>query len=173
MERAGAFTAISGRGMIVIGVLATAAAWLASRDASRAAWLRTWLAAAALSITISVFAITRKAHASGTPVLAGPGRKLALGFAPPMVVGALLTVALYRAGLNGPLPGVWLLLYGTAVVCGGIFSVRVVPVMGVCFMMIGALALFAPVGWSSAELAAGFGGLHVLFGAAIARRFGG
>jgi hypothetical protein len=173
MERAGAFTAISGQGMVVIGLLATAAAWIAAREPSRIEWLRTWLIAAALSIAVSLFAIARKARASGTPVLSGPGRKLALGFAPPMVVGALLTLALYRAGLDAALPGVWLLLYGTAVVGGGTFSVRIVPVMGVCFMAIGALALFAPRAWANGELAAGFGGLHVLFGAAIARRFGG
>jgi hypothetical protein len=143
MERAGAFTAISGQGMIAIGLV------------------------------VSMSAIVRKARSAGTPLLSGPGRKLALGFAPPMVVGALLTVALFRSGLDGLLPAVWLLLYGTAVVCGGTFSVRIVPVMGLCFMTLGAVALGAPSSWGCAELAAGFGGIHIVFGAAIARRYGG
>lgn len=173
MERAGAFTAISGQGMMAIGVLASAAAWIASRQPTRGDRLSTWLVAAGLSALVSLWAIVRKARATGTPLLSGPGRKLLLGFSPPMLVGALLTVALYRAGLDGILPGMWLLLYGTAVVCGGTFSVPIVPVMGVCFMALGAIAVLAPGAWGGRELAAGFGGFHLVFGTAIAWRYGG
>ena len=105
MERAGAFTAISGQGMIVIGVLATIAAWVAARQPTRQAWLATWLGAAGLSAAVSLWGIVRKARDTGTPLLSGPGRKLVLGFSPPMLVGALLTVALFRAGLDPILPG--------------------------------------------------------------------
>jgi hypothetical protein len=90
-----------------------------------------------------------------------------------MVVGALLTWALYRAGVDEVLPAMWLLLYGTAVVCGGTYSARIVPVMGVCFMLLGTLSLVVPAAWGWLALAAGFGGLHLAFGIAIARRYGG
>jgi len=173
MERAGAFTAISGRGMVAMGIAALAAAGVASRAPSRGVWLATWLSAAALGAALGGFAIAYKARLTATPLLTGPGRKLALGFSPPMVVGALLTWALYRAGSDGLLPAVWLLLYGTAVVCGGTFSVRIVPVMGLCFMALGAFSLVAPPAWGWFELAAGFGLLHLGFGVAIARRYGG
>jgi hypothetical protein len=173
MERAGAFTAISGKGMMVMGVLAILAAVVAARPPSRSAWLATWLVAAALGAAVGGYASTRKARAAGTPLLSGSGRKFALGFSPPMVVGALLTWALYRAGLDGLLPAMWLLLYGTAVVCGGTFSVRIVPIMGVCFMLLGALSLVVPISWGWLALAVGFGGLHLAFGIAIARRYGG
>jgi len=173
MERASAFTAISGRGMIAMGMVALAAAGVASVQRSRVEWLAIWLAAAVVGAALGGSAIVYKARASRTPLLSGPARKFALGFAPPIVVGALLTWALYRAGLDGVLPAVWLLLYGTAVVCGGTFSVPVVPVMGMCFMALGAVSLVAPPAWGWLELGLGFGLLHIGFGIAIARRYGG
>jgi len=117
--------------------------------------------------------------------LAGPATNLVLatvsalvlGLLPPLFAGALLTAVLLVSGmvalLPGVLPGVWLLLYGTGVVTGGAFSVRTVPVMGLGFMALGAVALLAPPSWGDALLAAGFGGLHLLFGAVIAWRHGG
>jgi hypothetical protein len=89
-----------------------------------------------------------------------------------MVVAALLTVPLFRANLGSELPGMWMLLYGVGVIAGGAFSVSVVPVMGVCFMAAGAAALFLPT-FGNWVMAAGFGGLHILFGILIARRHGG
>jgi hypothetical protein len=173
MERAGAFTAISGRGMVAMGVTAITAAAVASRQPSRSAWLTTWLVAAGIGAAVGGCAIVFKARSTDTPLLTGPGRKLVLGFLPPIIVGALLTWALYRAALDSVLPAVWLLLYGTAVVCGGISSVRIVPVMGLCFMGLGVVALVGPPAWGWLELAAGFGVLHLAFGVAIARRYGG
>jgi hypothetical protein len=70
-------------------------------------------------------------------------------------------------------PGMWMLLYGVAVVAAGTFSVRIVPVMGFAFMGLGSLAIVAPASWATASMAAGFGGLHLIFGTLIARRHGG
>ena len=128
---------------------------------------------AVLSPSIMIWAMIRKARAAKMPLLSGPGRKFVLSFSPPMAVGALLTFVLYRAGLMEAIPGVWLLLYGTAVVAGGAFSVKIVPVMGLCFMGAGVIALFAPVAWAPWILGAAFGGLHIAFGIPIARRHGG
>ena len=99
--------------------------------------------------------------------------KLLILLVTPLMAAALLTVVLYRANLVGLLPGIWLLLYGVGVVAAGTFSVKVVPAMGICFILLGTIALFGPAGWGSWLLAAGFGGLHVVFGMIIARRYGG
>jgi hypothetical protein len=173
MERAGSFTAVSGWGTVVIGGTALGAAWVASRQATPEAWLAVWWAEALFSLAIGGWATARKARAARMPLLSGPGRKFALSLAPPLLAGAILTAFLHAAGMVGALPGVWLLLFGTGVVTAGAFSARVVPVMGICFMLLGAAALFAPAAWGDALMALGFGGLNVGFGTLIARRYGG
>jgi hypothetical protein len=173
MERAGSFTAVPGWGGFVIGLSALAAAAIAWRQPRLDGWLITWMAEGALALGIGALAMKRKAHSADIPLLSAPGRRFVLSFAPPLMVGALLTFVMYRAGLPAAIPGTWLLLYGTGVVTGGAFSVRVVPVMGLCFMSIGAVALFCPFAWGTAFLAAGFGGLHLIFGWIIARKYGG
>ena len=173
MERATAFTAVSGWGQVVTGITAFVTAGLAMRPTSTGWWLALWLGEAALSLVISTIAMARKARLAHLPLLSVPGRKFALSFFPPMVVGALLTMALYRAGLVSALPGMWLLLFGTGVVTGGAFSVKIVPFMGLAFMLLGSVALFSPAGWGNLFMAAGFGGLNIVFGILIAWRYGG
>jgi hypothetical protein len=135
-------------------------------------WLAVWLSASVIAFVIGGWAMVMKARRAGTTVFSYSGRRFVLSYVPPLAVGALLTVVLVRAGLPSALPGTWLLLYGTGVVTGGAFSVRVVPIMGLCFMALGTVALLAPA-WSEWLLAAGFGGLHIIFGLIIARRYGG
>lgn len=173
MERAGSFTAVPGWGGVAIGLTAIGAAWGAATRSSEQSWLAVWLVEAAVAVGIAAGTSAWKAHQARVPLLFGPGRKFALSFAPPLLVGALLTAVLFRAGLARALPGMWLLLYGTAVATGGAFSARIVPVMGVCFMLLGSAALFLPASWGNWFMAAGFGGLQVLFGLIIAKRYGG
>jgi hypothetical protein len=173
MERSAAFTAVSGVGYMILGVTALAAAALAARQTSSFAWLRVWLADGVLAAAIGLLACTWKANRRGLPLFSGPARKVALGLAPPLVAGAFLTFLLFRAGLASALPATWLLLYGAGIITGGAFSVAIVPVMGLCFMLLGGLAVLAPAAWGNSFLAAGFGGLHIIFGFLISRRHGG
>jgi hypothetical protein len=173
MEAAGAFTAVSGWGMVAVGIIATIAAVIASAQHSQLQSIYVWLAAAVLAPVVMLWAIVRKARRAHVPLLSGPGRKFVLSFSPPMLVGALLTIVLFRAGLVATIPGMWLLLYGTAVVAGGAFSVKLVPLMGFCFMLAGTLALFTPQSWNDWIMAAAFGGLHIGFGIPVAWRHGG
>jgi hypothetical protein len=173
MERAGSFTAVPGWGGVAIGVTALGAAAIAARQTSSNGWLATWIVEAILAMAIAVWTTFSKARDAGTPLLSGPGRRFVYSFAPSIFVGALLTMYLVRTGVIDAVPGTWLLLYGTGMVAAGAFSIRVVPLMGLCFMVLGAVALFNPWNWDNAILAAGFGGLHIIFGAVIARNYGG
>jgi hypothetical protein len=183
LENAGSFTAVPGVGQILMGATALVAAIAAARLAPAALrgaspilqqrWLELWLAEAALALAIGFVTMARKAQCAGVPLFAGAGRKFILGFAPPLSAGALLSAALYREGLAAMLPGTWLLLYGAAIVAGGAFSVRIIKTMGACFMAAGGLALLGPARWGDAWMAIGFGGLHIIFGALVARKHGG
>jgi hypothetical protein len=173
LESAGSFTAVPGWGQVVIGAPAVFTAFLAFRLTSRMAWLTAWLAEAVLACTIGGAAIAAKARRNGLPLFSGAGRRFWPAFAAPLVAGAVLTAVLAVRGLFDVLPGLWLLLFGTAVVSGGSVSVSLVRAMGWCFVALGVAALFAPAGLGDLFLAAGFGGLLAGFGVAIARRHGG
>ncbi len=173
MERAGSFTAVPGWGAVMAGFTALVAAPLAAAQPTPGRWLAVWLSEAVLAAAIGLSTMARKARRFDTSLRSGPGRKFVLSFCPPLLVGALLTVALFRAGLLEVIPGTWLLLYGTGVVAGGAFSVPIVPLQGLAFLGLGAAALLAAPAGGDALLAAGFGGAHVVFGIVIARRYGG
>jgi hypothetical protein len=173
MELASSFTAVPGWGGVAIGVTALIAAAIAARVPDEHEWMYVWACELPLALLIGGLTMKRKAGVAQLKLLSAPGRKFTLSLTPPLVAGAFLSVALARAEAYDALPGMWLLLYGAGVVTGGAFSVRVVPVMGLCFMALGALALFTSIAWGNLLMAAGFGVLHIIFGTIIARRHGG
>jgi len=173
MERATSFTGISGWGEVVIGVTALIASVVAASQATLTGWLIVWLVEGLISALIAGWSMDRKARAINMPLMNGPGRKAVFSLSPPLIAGALITVVLFRAGQTNAIAGTWLLLYGTGVITGGMYSVPAVPIMGVCFMCLGAVALFAPAEFANWFMAAGFGALHLLFGVIIARKYGG
>jgi hypothetical protein len=174
MARASEFTAVPGWGGVLMGATALVTAPIAGPPDDTIRWVMIWFADAAVAATIALVAISIKSKRSGTPLsTAAPALRFALAFVPPLVAGMILTPVFATMGLMARLPGCWLLLYGTAVATGGAFSVRVVPVMGLCFMTLGAVAFAAPAAWGHWLMAIGFGALHIVFGFIIARRFGG
>jgi hypothetical protein len=173
MERAGAFTAVSGRGQIIVGAIGLVASVVASRQENAALWLATCVAAAVAGALVAALAIRRKATRLGIRLFSGPARRFMLTFTTPLVAGAILTVVLYHAGMIQRLPGTWLLLFGTGVVTGGATSVDAVPVMGACFMVMAVAAFALPAAWGDVLMGAGFGLLNLAFGAIIAVKHGG
>ena len=173
MERAGSFTAVPGWGGVFIGITAIGAALAAGPSVQSPRWRITWLAEAVLAVSLGVWTTRRKAKRASISLASGPGRRFLMSLLAPLGSGAVLTVALSRSGSYETLPGLWLLLYGTGIVTGGAFSVRVVPIMGMCFIAFGALALLLPSPAAELLMGAGFGGLHIVFGLIIARKYGG
>ncbi|MCY4160168.1 MAG: hypothetical protein OXE92_10740 [Bacteroidetes bacterium] len=173
MERSASFTAVPGWGMVIVGGTALLAAWIASIQATSDGSLIVWFMEAIIAVAVGIWTLRKKAQKSGVSLTSGPGRKYILTLAPSMVAGLLFTVALWKAGNLELLATLWLLLYGAGTITGGASSVRVIPVLGICFMVMGIISLFIPSAWMHFLLALGFGGLHIGFGLYIARNYGG
>ena len=173
IARAGQFSAIPGWGGVVMGVGAVITAFVSGPPDNTVRWVAVWLIDAVVAVAIALAATAWKANRSGAPRSGLPAMRFALAYTPPLVAGMVLTPVFVTTGLMARLPGCWLLLYGTALTTGGAFSVRIVPIMGLCFMALGVVAFAAPAAWGHWLMAAGFGGLHIVFGSIIARRYGG
>jgi hypothetical protein len=171
MERS-TFTASPGWGQALMGVTAIATAVVAGRQSTETRWLVVWLIEAAVALAIAFPATLFKAQRTGLPLTSGPSRKFALGFLPSIAAAVVLTSALFQAHQIPLLPGVWLVLYAAAVLSGAAFSIPLLRSMGLGFLLAGALALFHPA-WGNFLMAAGFGGLHIVFGTWIGLKHGG
>ena len=169
MERAAAFTAVPGWGGVLIGLIALLTVPAAAAAATRNGWILVWVGSALVATLVGATDMANKLRGGGISLLRGSGWRFVAALVPSIVAGACLTIAFARTGLHDLLPGMWLLCYGSGVVSAGAFSIRTVRVMGACFMALGLAALLGPARWGDAWMAAGFGGLHVLFGVWIAR----
>ncbi len=173
MQRSTEFTAVPGYGGVLMGATAIGASIVAGMQPTYRGWLVTWLVEAILAFSIGLLMMWQKSKLAETPLTSAPAKKFARGFAPPLIAGVILTALLYLNGSFGILPTVWLTLYGTAVVSGGAYSVRAVPILGWLFIALGAISVFLPAVYGDLMMGIGFGGLHIVFGFVIARKYGG
>ncbi len=173
MERSTVFTSVPGYGGILMGATAIVAAYIAYSQASIRDSLTVWLTEAVLAFFIGLLAMWQKTKLSKTSLFSTPARKLLMNSVPPMLCGVFITLGLWRFGHFEVMIPVWILCYGAAVVCGGAFSVKAVPIMGWCFIALGAIAFFLPANTGQLMMGLSFGVLHIVFGLIIGRRFGG
>lgn len=173
MERSVVFTSVPGYGGILMGSTAIVAAYFAHSQANLRDWLTVWLVEAVLAFFIGLLAMWQKSKIGKVSLLSTPAKKFASGFAPPLLCGVFITLGLWRFGHFEAMIPVWVLCYGAAIVCGGAFSVKIIPVLGWCFIALGAVAFFLPDGFGNLMMALTFGVLHIIFGAIIARKYGG
>lgn len=170
IEAAGAF-AVPGTAGVAMGIIGLAAAGLASVPVLAPHWIGIWLAAGVLASATGIVLIARHRAGHGLPLYRGPARRFVLCLCPALLVGAVLTAVLWQAGETRLIPGMWLLLYGSAVLSATLLTapamMRLVGLMGALFVLWGAVAFELPSRWHNLVLAAGFGVLHLAFGLII------
>lgn len=172
IDAAGAF-AVPGAAGVAMGLVGLAAAGVASIPALAAYWLVIWLVAATVGAGVGVVLVARHRSGVGLPLYRGPARRFVLCLCPALLAGGVLTAVLYEAGEPRLLPGVWLLLYGCAVLSAALMTapamMRLVGAMGGLFVVCGALAFEISAHWHNVLLGGGFGLLHLVFGFLIGR----
>ena len=173
IERSASFTAVPGLGGVAMGAIGLATAGMAMSQPDGWRWLTVWLAAAAIATPVGLLAMRAKARRHNIPLWTANGQRFAQGFAPPLAAAAALTFALARSGRFDLMPATWLLLYGAGVLAGATASIRLLTWVGSTFMLLGAGAAAAGGAGRDLWLAAGFGGVHIVFGLMIARKHGG
>ncbi len=173
MERSVIFTTVPGYGGMLMGATAMGAAVVANQQIYLRNWLIVWIVEAMLAFLVGLLAMWQKSKIADVPLTSAPPKKFAKSFVPPLLCGIVITLGLWNTEHYDVMIPVWLLCYGAGVVCGGAFSVKAVPVMGWCFIALGAIAFLLPKGFGDELMALSFGVLHVVFGFIIARKYGG
>jgi hypothetical protein len=165
--------AVPGMAGIVMGIIGIAAAIVASLPHAAAHWLEIWLIAAVLALLLGGASMARGSARIGHLRYLGPVRKFLLCLCPALLAGAVLTAVLWRVAATDLIPGVWLLLYGCAVLSASTVTIarvmRLISIMGVLFMLLGLMAFAAPPYVHTLILGVGFGFLHTVFGVLIGR----
>lgn len=165
--------AVPGMAGIVMGSIGIVATIVASVPRGVPHWLEIWLIAAVVALVVGGATMARQAAESGHARYLGPVRKFLLCLCPALFAGAVLTFVLWRMNATQLIPGVWLLLYGCAVLSASTVTVartmRLISIMGVLFMLLGLLAFVSPPQVHTAILGLGFGALHSIFGVLIGR----
>jgi hypothetical protein len=174
IDAAGAY-AVPGIAGIAMGVVGLVAMIVASIPALASHWLEIWLLAAFAASASGVLLIARHSRqpARGFMLYRGPARKFVLSLCPSLLAGAVLTVVLRQEGLVSLIPGMWLVLYGCAVLSASMMTnaamIRLIAMMGGLFVVCGLVAFQVPPRWHNFTLGMGFGSLHLFFGILMGR----
>lgn len=158
---------------IVMGVIGMLAAVMVSLPGFAPHWLWIWLVAAVVALLLGGALVARQITQRGRSRYFGPARKFLLCLCPALFAGAVLTWVLVAVGMSDVVPGMWLLLYGCAVLSAstviGAAVARHVCIMGSAFVVLGMLTFVLPATAHVVMLGLGFGVLHIAFGVLIGR----
>jgi hypothetical protein len=164
---------VPGMAGIVMGIIGILAAIAASLPRWAPHWLAIWVFAAAAALLLGGALVARQIVERGHTRYLGPARKFLLCLFPALLAGAVLTSVLWTAGITRAIPGMWLLLYGCAVLSASTVTsagiARLICIMGALFVGLGSLAFVLPSAAHTAILGLGFGVLHIIFGVLIGR----
>ena len=184
MERSTQYSTLSGWSGILIGCVAILgvfatrvllAAGAAKRLPAATVNLETigvWLAALIAAVAIEFLCNKRRARRVGKYVMSRLGAHILVAALPAFLTAGVLSLFFYSHGLLPHVWGVWMLCYGMAICAVGLFSVRAVSVLGAAFVIAGASTLLLPLSLSLTMMAVSFGGFHIVYGIAMARKHG-
>jgi len=173
MERAERVSAVSGMGVMAMGVIALLA--MAVGAVVQDPWLQllVWIGTAFVAGGAGILGCWVKARKNDLPFFADPGRRFLLCLIPALMVGVVLTVSLLSTAEMSLLPGLWMMLYGAGVLAAGTYASAPVMHMGGAFVLAGLFTHALPAGWANVLLGVTFGGLHLYFGYQVYRHHGG
>jgi hypothetical protein len=164
---------VPGMAGIVMGVIGVLTAIVVSLPRFAPHWLEIWLVAGVVALLLGGALVARQIVRGGHARYLGPARKFLLCLCPALLAGAVLTWVLWTTGATGVIPGMWLLLYGCAVLSASTVTnagiTRLICIMGTLFVALGSAAFALPLTAHTAMLGLGFGVLHIVFGILIGR----
>jgi hypothetical protein len=164
---------VPGMAGIVMGIIGLLAAIVVSLPRWGAHWLGIWLAAAAIALVLGGAMVARQIVQRGHARYLGPVRRFLLCLCPALLAGAVLTAVFGTSGMTNVIPGMWLLLYGCAVLSASTVTTagiaRLICIMGALFVALGTMTFALPTTAHTAMLGLGFGVLHIIFGCLIGR----
>jgi hypothetical protein len=165
---------VPGMAGIVMGIIGVLAAIVVSVPRLAPHWLVIWLFAAPVALLFGGALVARQIARRGHTRYLGPARKFLLCLCPSLLAGAVLTWVLWTTRMTSLIPGMWLLLYGCAVLSASTVTIagiaRLICVMGALFVALGSMTFVLPTTVHTAMLGLGFGVLHIIFGILIGRQ---
>jgi hypothetical protein len=184
MERTTLYTLLPGPPAIVGGVLALIGCvvsylFVNSLDFAEAVRLPLetqlnlflmWAVIGAAAVATEILWTRAASRKLGITPLTRPARFAAYSLSPSVFVACVLTLVFVTDDRIGYIAPVWMMCYGTGVYAAGLFSVRLPRMLGLLFIVTGAVGLLALREYGIALTALSFGLYHIAFGVALMRR---
>jgi hypothetical protein len=154
---------------IAVGTVGLAATVLTSVAAFRSLWLPIWLVAAVTGACLGALSLTGPSDSAIQSRHVIAVFRMYSRLLPSLFAGAVLTAVLWHTGLTRAVPGVWLLLYGCALIQASSVASGGMALLGSLFALLALVAFCAPQSGQLPILGIGFGELHILYGVVTLR----
>jgi len=171
MERGTRYTHVCGSsgiaaGLITLGGCAVLASGRLPYDRVTS-FVATFAVVFVASFLANVYFTFRMARQNHEPVWSRTARTVTLAFLPNFVAAIVLSGVLIREGRLDLLPGLWMLLYGCGELAISFFAPLSILVLGLAFVLAGAVSLLFFRGHEVLMMGLSFGGIHLAYGLAV------
>lgn len=166
MEQAVQVVPMPGWGIIAVGFIGLLAAFF-TRNLQEMNWVAGWAVSAVTAVILALLISSWHIRTTGKSIYVGGVTRFWLSLLPGFVSAGALTWLFIQINQIAYLPALWLLLYGVSVTAAASHSIPLVRWMGIGFLILGTVSVFAPS--SNLAMGLGFGGLHLVFGFLITR----